>query len=157
MSGFFRAGVLCGALVLALSALVASAVAEVNPRRTLQANLAAGKPTVLIVSRTPTPADQRSEAYADWAGYLNDFAQEHRGDFEFLTVKPTELKAIFAELSPIKSPFATIFLRDAQSAIYYDGMIHDRSAYGAAAAFLAGRPDEARPRSALKPFRFRLR
>lgn len=154
MSWFYRTGVLCGALLLALTAL---AVAEFNPRRTLQANLAAGKPTVLIVSRTPTPADQRSEAYADWAGYLNDFAEDHQGDFEFLKVKPTALKAIFAEHTPIKSPFATIFFRDAQSAIYYDGMIHDRNAYRAVAAFLAGRAVEERPRSALKPFRFRLR
>lgn len=153
-----RRSAACGALVLTLTAWLATAFAEVGPRQTLAANLAAGKPTVLIVSRTPTRADLRSEAYADWAGYLNDFAEEHRRDFQFVKIKPAELKAIFAEHTPIKEPFATVFFRNAQTAVSYDGMIHDRRTYGAAASFLSG-TETAQPglSPALKPFRFRLR
>jgi hypothetical protein len=146
------------ALLAALLVWSAIAPARADARRALQASLDAGKPVVLVVSRPATAADMRSEAYADWAGYLNDFAADHRGRFTFLKVEPGGLKRLFAESTPIKEPFATIFIRSRNRALYYDGMIFDRVFYRFAADFLAGKdgaPDEAS--TGMKPFRFRVR
>src|SRR3954449_9120312 len=146
------------ALFFALSLLLAGSGAQAGPLQTLQTDLAAGKPMVLIVSRQPTGADMKDEAYADWAGLLNDFAQEHRGTFHFVTVDPAAMKEIFAENPPIIEPFAVIFFRNTANALYYDGMIHDSSVYRAAASFLIGKENaQADALRALKPFRFRFR
>lgn len=146
------------ALLAALLLWQAVVPARADARRALEESLAAGKPAVLIVSRPVTATDRRSEAYADWAGYLNDFAADHRGEFTFVKVAPSRLKRLFAESAPIKQPFATVFIRNRNDALYYDGMIVDRVIYRVAADYLAGKegaPEEAS--LGLKPFRFRLR
>jgi hypothetical protein len=143
-----------GALVAWLMILPAFA----GPRETLQDNLVAGKPTVLIVARTPTASERDSEAYADWAGYLNDFADDYRGAFQFLRVPPQQVGALFASAGAIKQPYAVVFFKNESDALYYDGMIHDRIVYRAAASFLMGveKPDDP-GRKLLKPFQFKLR
>ena len=135
----------------------AAVPALADARRTLEHSLAAGRPAVVIVSRRVTAADLRSEAYADWAGYLNDFAADHRSEFTFVKVKPRGLRRLFAESTPIKEPFAAVFIRSANSAVYHDGMIVDRILYRRAADFLGGMEGAgADASSGLKPFRFRL-
>jgi hypothetical protein len=121
-----------------------------------RAIIAEGKPTVLVVSPAAAKKNAASEAYADWATYLNDFAAERRGTFRFVRVTPKDLKAIFAR-NPVTRPFATIFIKDPRSAIYYDGMIHEPAVYRAAVAFLSGADSPEAAALGLKPFRFRLR
>jgi hypothetical protein len=142
-------------IAIALALLAIAAPVRAEQARTLRGNLAAGKPTVVVVSRAGTASDMRSEAYADWASYLNEFAADHRGKFEVLKVTPGDLTRLFASGTPIKHRFATIFFRDEKNAVYYDGMIHERSVYQVAVAFLSGQG--AGPDTGLKPFRFRLR
>jgi hypothetical protein len=119
--------------------------------------IAEGKPTVLVVSRAATKKDLASEAYADWTAYLNDFAAERRDAFRFVRITPNDLKAIFGGRAPITQPFATVFIRNASGAIYYDGMIHEPAVYRAAAAFLSGTDDPRAAALGLKPFPLRLR
>ena len=142
-------------IAIAFAFLAIAAPARAEQARTLNGNLAAGKPTVVVVSRAASASDMRSEAYADWAAYLNEFAADHRGKFEILRVRPRDLKRLFANGTPIRQRFATIFFRDQKNAVYYDGMIHERSVYQAAATFLSGQ--DTGPDTGLKPFRFRLR
>jgi hypothetical protein len=136
-----------------LNAEAASAESVTAARRILSA----GRPTVLIVAPQPAAANRASEGYADWAAYLNDFAAERRGTFRFVRVTPKALRAIFAASTPMTHPFATIFIRDARNAVFYDGMIHEPQVYRSAIAFLSGATDPQTVALGLKPFRFRLR
>lgn len=157
MRSALRTGVARLLALLLLGMFLAAQPVQADSARMLKASIAAGKPTVLIVSRTPTAADRASEAYADFAGYLNDFAAAQRATLQFVTIKPAALKAIFAARAPIRQPFATVFIRNARSAVYYDGMIHDPIVYQAAAAYLAGRDSPDAASLGLKPFGFKLR
>jgi hypothetical protein len=141
-------------IVLVAITLAFTAPVRAERAQTLRSNLAAGRPTVVVVSRPATVFDMRSEAYADWAAYLNEFAADQQGKVEVLRLKQNDLKRLLANSTPIKHRFSTIFFRDEKNAVYYDGMIHERSVYLAAAAFLSGQG--ARRNTGLKPFRFRL-
>jgi hypothetical protein len=141
-----------------VSLAVCVSVAGADPRHSLQVRVAAQKPTVVIVEGPMTAVERESEAYADWAGYLNDFYQQHRGDIGFLKIKPAKIKAIFAESTPIKSRFAVIFFRNYNDAIFYDGMIHDQIIYPSAAAYLQGKRSlDSVAALGLTPYRFRFR
>lgn len=144
-------------LLLAFASLLTAAAARAESARDIRAILASGKPAVLVVSRTAIASDMKNEAYADWAAYLNEFAAGQRGTVRFLKIGPADLKTIFAESTPIRSRFATIFIRDARRALAYDGMIHERTIYRAAAAFLSGGEPATAELGGLRPFRFRLR
>ena len=61
-----------GFIAVALVLLLIATSARAEPARGLMGNLLAGKPTVVVVSRAATASDLRSEAYADWAAYLNE-------------------------------------------------------------------------------------
>jgi hypothetical protein len=142
--------------VLLLIASLSAATAE-NARQLLRGALAANKPVVLVVARNPTAADLKSEAYGDYAEYLNAFSAAHRERFAFIKVKAAELKSLFAQSTPVRGPFATVLIRGADGAVYYDGKIQDPPTYQIAADFLTGGPEAATASAGFKPFRFKLR
>jgi hypothetical protein len=139
-----------------LVASLSTATAQ-NARQGLRSAVAAGKPVVLVVARNPSAADLKSEAYADYAEYLNAFSAANQERFAFIKVKAAELKTLFAQSTPVRGPFATVLIRTANSAVYYDGKIQDPPTFKIAADFLTGGPDAATASAGFKPFRFKLR
>jgi hypothetical protein len=137
--------------------LLAAPNAQAESAAAARRIIADGKPAVLIVSHAATNKDLASEAYADWAACLNEFVAEQRETFRFVRITPKDLKAIFGGRAPVTQPFATVFIRNASGAIYYDGMIHEPAVYRAAAEFLSGTDDPRAAALGLKPFPLRLR
>jgi hypothetical protein len=130
--------------------------AQAAAPRPLEQSLATGKPIVLVVARAPTAADLKSEAYADWAEYLNDFTSRHQGAFEVVKVKPQDLKGLFKDSTPIRENFALVLINGRRTAVLYDGMLHEPDPYRTAAEFLAGTIDQAQA-APFRPYSFKLR
>lgn len=145
-------GLLVAVVFCSLSLAAASEITSKVVR-----SLDSGKPVVLIVAPNATKADKQSEAYADWASYLNDFASDNHNRFTFITVKPAQITQVFLSSTPIKHSFAVVFLKSNHEALYYDGMILDPATYKYGSDYLAGRESTIdKSARTLRPFTFKL-
>jgi len=96
----------------------------------------AGQAKVIVVAPQDADEDPSDEAYADWAAYLNDFAEAHP-ELKFQTVDSEELSNVTDTPPPLREPFATLFVRPDGTTAYYDGMIFEPFVYDEGARFLA--------------------
>jgi hypothetical protein len=143
------------ALVL-LGAGAASAGDEGDKAQTIRDALAAGTPLVLaLVAEWPT-GDSESEAYADWAAYLNDFAAAH-DDFAVLAMDRAEASQVLAQPPALENGYATIFVRPGDGAILYDGPVLEEIVYDAAASFLGAAGDGQFDATMFAPYAFGLK
>jgi hypothetical protein len=103
------------------------------------AALKTGRRFVIVVEPRANP--DSSEAYADWAGYLNDFAaSEKRLRIIKLTARRYSQMVTAPKLS---RPYDTLFVRDADHALLYRGMILEPQIYSIGAAYMKAKSDSA--------------
>lgn len=122
------------ALYLILAGTVLAGEQDSNAQAVRDA-LAAGRPVVLsLISKFPSPEDE-SEAYADWAHYLNEFAAEHR-NYDIVAMERPEFEQLLAAPPPLDNGYATIFVRSDGDSVVYDGAILEPFVYDAGVAFL---------------------
>jgi hypothetical protein len=141
--------------LLLFGAGAASAGAE-DKAQTIRDALAAGPPVVVALVVAWPAGDSESEAYADWAAYLNDFAAAH-GGFAVVAMDAAEAAQVLAAPLALDNGYATIFARSADSAILYDGPVLEEIVYDAAAQYLEA-PDDGRfDGEMFKPYAFALK
>jgi hypothetical protein len=113
-----------------------TATKEKAPPNEIRVALKSGRPVVLVVQ--PSGPAGTSEAYGDWAEYLNAFAARDK------SVKIVKLSGRrYSELitSPqLDKPYNTLFLRDAGHALLYRGMILEPDIYNKGKEYMAGKP-----------------
>jgi hypothetical protein len=101
----------------------------------IQVALKSGRPLVLVVQ--PSGRSDDSEAYGDWAEYLNAFAAREK------SVKIVKLSGRrYSELvaaPQLNKRYNTLFLRDAGHALLYRGMILEPDIYVKGKAYMAGK------------------
>jgi hypothetical protein len=100
-----------------------------------------GKKVVLVVSPTGRKQNDADESYADWADGLNDFAAHAGADIKILKVTPLRLTQLMLQ-PKVKGDFATLFIRDPEHALVYDGMVVEPKVYEIGLAYLKHHPDE---------------
>lgn len=134
------ARMLCALLLLAAGVAAAHAGGDEGRAAVIRDALAAGQPIVLAIAAQFPAAGAEGETYADWAAYLNEFAGRHDG-FAIMAVDGAEAAELLAAPPPLADGYATVFARDAGSAIVYEGPILESFVYDAAAAYLEAPAD----------------
>jgi hypothetical protein len=142
------------AMALALSQTTSAPQGKPQPANEIGAALKSGRPFMLVVQPSGKPGT--SEAYADWAEYLNEFAAREK------SVKILKLRqSRYSELvtSPkLTRPYNTIFLRDAGHALLYRGMILEPDVYRIGQAYMAAKSKpEAIQRYGLEEVKLQMR
>ena len=142
-------------LVLGVVGAAAPAAGHHDTLEAVREALAAGQPVVLALAQELPTESSESEAAADWAAYLNDFAAGH-DRYRTLAIDAAQARELLAAPPNLDDFYATIFVRAPDSAIIYDGPVLETAVYDAAVAYLedpAGTFDPA----LFKPFALRLR
>ena len=118
--------------------------AEPAPARAneIQAALKTGRPVVLVVQ--PSNPDETSEAYGDWASYLNQFVKLSRARYSDIVTTPK-----------LKAGYNTLFLGEAGNALLYRGRILEPDVYSIGEAYMAGKR-EGLPRDGLEEVKLLL-
>lgn len=125
MRRLFLALLLCGLLMMQSSATQKGQSAD--PRKDIDQAFGSGKFVVLVVAPAKS-ADEDSEAYGDWAEYLNAFSSSVPANTKIIKLTAARYK-LTVEEPKIRREFATVFLKDATHALLYDGMILEAKVY----------------------------
>lgn len=110
-------------------------------RKDIETQFHDGKTLVLVVApagRKPSDAD---ESYGDWADGLNNFATHAGAGIKILKLTPPEFAQLLLQ-PKVKGDFATLFMRDSEHALVYDGMVVERKVYEIGLAYLKRQMDE---------------
>ena len=104
----------------------------------------------------PSGKADTSEAYGDWAEYLNTFAAQDKS-MKILKLNGRRCSELVA--SPqLNKPYNTLFLRDAEHALLYRGMILEPDIYVKGKAYMAGKPSrETARRTGLEEVKLEIR
>ncbi len=106
------------------------------PQNEIRVALKSGRSVVLVVQ--PSGKPEASEAYGDWAEYLNAFAAQEKS---VKIVKLTGRRYSELVTSPqLSKPYNTLFLRDAGHGLLYRGMIREPEIYVRGKAYMTGKP-----------------
>jgi hypothetical protein len=104
----------------------AAEIATASPAE-LIAELDRGNPIVIVVWNETAPKST-DESYGDWADTLNNFAA--RADGRVKIIKMAALAYRLAVVAPrISGQFATLFVRNLQNTLLYQGMILEPQVY----------------------------
>jgi hypothetical protein len=124
------------------------------PPNEIRVALKSGCPVVLVVR--PSGKAEASEAYGDWAEYLNAFAAREKS-VEIVKLSGRRYSQLVT--SPqLSKPYNTLFLRDAGHALLYRGMILEPDIYVKGRAYMAGEPGpEPAQRTGLEEVRLEIR
>ena len=114
-------------VVLLLGLTLPCASPAAGPREAIETALRGGKAVILVVASS-RPAASADEAYADWAEYLNRFSAHADPTIKIIKATAAEYRRIIAA-PPLADDFATLFIRDPQHALQYDGMILEPQIY----------------------------
>jgi hypothetical protein len=126
-------------VVLLLGLILPLGSPAAGPREEIDQALRSGIGAVLVVAsaRRPSPAD---EAYSDWAEYLNNFSSRAAPVIRIINTTAAEYRNIVA--APLlKTEFATLFIRDRDHVLQYDGMILEPQIYLLGQSYLLGHND----------------
>jgi len=93
------------------------------------------KVVVLVIGPAKSAGQDESEAYGDWADYLNAFSSSAPSDTKIIKLTPTKYSQTVEE-PKIRRNFATVFMKDATHSLLYDGMIVEPKVYKVALAWL---------------------
>jgi hypothetical protein len=126
-------------VLAALWLLASSAGASAGARASRAAALPAGPAVVIVAPAKPGAADMESEAYADWAEYLNAFAATKPAGLKLVRMTSARWRQVVRAPVPSDS-YATLFLRRDGSVLMHDGMVIEAEAYGTGAAWASGGP-----------------
>jgi hypothetical protein len=146
----------CGLAALLLGLMLPLDSTAAGPREEIQNAVRSGMPIVLVVASAQRP-DPTDEARGDWAAYLNGFNSHADPAIKIIKITATLYRSILA-VPALKTEFATLFIRDREHALQYDGMILEPQIYSLGQNYLLGRGDLA-PRSGygLRPTTVQLR
>lgn len=109
-------------------------------RKDLDTAFHAGQPFVLVVTGDSQKAADTNEAYADWAEYLNAFRVQTDPRIKIVKVTALQYPELIVEPKP-KDKYATLFVRDAEHVLLYDGMILEPQVYQLGLAYLKDHSD----------------
>ena len=144
------------ALVLAAGIVAAHAGGDEGKAAIIRDALAAGQPIVLAIAAEFPAADGEGETYADWAAYLNAFAEAH-SRFAIMAVDGAEAAELLTAPPPLADGYATVFARNADSAVIYEGPILESFVYDAAAAYLDAPADGQFDPELFEPYALKLK
>ncbi len=88
--------------------------------------LETGKTVVFIIN-----ADEKSksEQYADWSHYLNEFSSEVADSFVFHKISGVELKKIIKNANNFKENYSMLFMKKGKPSYFYSGPILEPQVY----------------------------
>ena len=143
---------------LALLALLAAAPARADeakrPCPDAFARIARGEPALLVVLPHGGGRTRASEAYADWAHYLDAFVKTQPA-LCVASLTPAAYRAHVAA-PRLKGSFATVFVRG-EAALAHDGMALGPESYEAGRRFLSDGTAASAETAGMKAAPFRLR
>jgi hypothetical protein len=127
---------------------------EKAPPNEIRMALTNGRPVVLVVQ--PSGKADTSEAYGDWAEYLNAFAAREKS---VKIVKLTGRRYSELVTAPqLDKPYNTLFLRDVGHALLYRGMILEPDIYVKGKAYMVGKQSlEPAQRTGLEEVKLNIR
>jgi len=133
---------LCSTLIaiLVTAATWASSQLE-RVRKEVDTAFHAEQPFVLVVTGNGQRAADTDEAYADWAEYLNAFRSQTAPAVKIVKVTALQYPELIVE-PKLKDQYITLFIRDAEHVLLYDGMILEPQVYRLGLAYLQGHPDK---------------
>jgi hypothetical protein len=124
---------LCGLMMLQPAASQRQQTA--GPCKDVEQALASKKVVVLVIAPAKSPGQDESEAYGDWADYLNAFSSSVPADTKIIKLTPAKYSQTVEE-PKIRRNFATVFMKDSTHSLLYDGMIVEPKVYKVALGWL---------------------
>jgi hypothetical protein len=126
-----------------------------KPANEIRTALKAGGQVVVVVQASLKAGS--SEAYADWASYLKQFAARSGPSVHIVKLSPKRYSELVT--SPkLKDSYNTLFLRDAANALLYRGMILEPDVYRIGATYMTGQPGTPPPsRDGLEEVKLQVR
>jgi hypothetical protein len=109
-------------------------------RKDIEAQFHDGKTVVLVVAPAGRPKEA-DESYGDWADGLNNFATHASASVKILKLTPQRFAQVLLQ-PEVKGDFATLFMRDSEHALVYDGMVVERKIYEIGLAYLKRQVDQ---------------
>lgn len=110
-------------------------------RTQMEAAFHDGKTVVLVVAPAPAKDTDSDETYGDWADGLNRFAAHAGSNVRILKLTLAKL-SLLTEEPAVKGPYATLFLRNSERALVYDGIVSEPRVYEIGLAYLKGHLEE---------------
>lgn len=100
-------------------------------------DLESGKSVVLIIN-----ADEKSksEQYADWSHYLNEFSSEAGNNYVFHKISTAKLNKIILNGEKFKENYSMIFMRKGKPSYFYSGPIVEPQVYKFVQLSYLGKP-----------------
>ena len=111
-----------------LVALFAEVACARLPSPSAHESVPSGPALIVIAPQPIPPQDQASEAYADWAGYLNDFAAAKPSALRLIRMTPAQWKRL-VRYPLAQERYASAFVGRDGSALLYKGMILEPYVY----------------------------
>ena len=96
-----------------------------------------GKSVVLIIN-----ADEKSksEQYADWSHYLNEFSSEVGNNYVYHKISTTKLNKIILNGEKFKENYSMIFMKKGKPSYFYSGPIVEPQVYKFVKLTYLGKP-----------------
>ena len=88
--------------------------------------LNAGKAVVLIIN---AKVDNKSEQYADWAHYLNQFSSNVGTDYVFHKLSIDKLNKLIVNADQYSKNYSIIFMKEGKPSFFYNGAIVEPQVY----------------------------
>lgn len=100
-------------------------------------DLELGKSVVLIIN-----ADEKSksEQYADWSHYLNEFSSEVGNNYVYHKISTTKLNEIILNGEKFKENYSMIFMKKGKPSYFYSGPIVEPQVYKFVKLTYLGKP-----------------
>jgi hypothetical protein len=138
---YFRCFLGPAVLIGLLTAVAAQQPRKDGQRKDIEAQFHDGKAVVLVVAPTVRKPSDADEAYGDWADGLNNFATHAGAGVKILKLTPLGFTQLLLQ-PKVKGDFATLFMRDPDHALVYNGMVVERKVYEIGLAYLKRQMDE---------------
>lgn len=100
-------------------------------------DLDSGKSVVLIINANEK---SKSEQYADWSHYLNEFSSGAGKDYVFYKLSSDKLKDVILNGEKFKESYSMIFMNKGNSSYFYSGPILEPQVYKFVHLSYSGKP-----------------
>jgi hypothetical protein len=124
---------LCGLVMLQFAA--SQSKQNAGPCKDIAQAFEGKKVVVLVIAPTKSAGQDDSEAYGDWADYLNAFSSSAPSDTKIIRLTPAKYGQTLEE-PKIRRNFATVFMKDSTHSLLYEGMIVEPKVYKVALGWL---------------------
>lgn len=100
-------------------------------------DLDSGKSVVLIINANEK---SKSEQYADWSHYLNEFSSKVANNYVFHKLSTDKLKNIILDSEKFKENYSMIFMKKGKPSYFYSGPIVEPQVYKFVQLSYSGKP-----------------